>query len=253
MAFTFCPNKRSPIIPGERQKQEDTKKAKWHKSLIWLTRFYFLRFYFFTFRKKGRETGINCLSLPLACMYKPLGTEPATWACALTRNQTCFAGGCFNQLSHTGQGNTLLSCSLNHRIPSFFMYIDEFLEAAPWAQASSDGEKVSEICSTTVPVLCFCFIPWGPYRAHLIHLFHTVIQISEANSDFPEISVFLPFLLKVLVSSASHSSLKSLTTLVTLWTCFNISFMAFGILITSKNIWIYVVSSLTVSQGSSLL
>ena len=49
-----------------------------------------------------RETSISCL------LHTPWpGTEPATQACALTRNRTCDLSVCRmtpNQLSHTSQG-----------------------------------------------------------------------------------------------------------------------------------------------------
>ena len=50
-----------------------------------------------------RETSIGCLSFIRALSE----TEPATQACALSRNWTCdllLCGAMLNQLSHTGQG-----------------------------------------------------------------------------------------------------------------------------------------------------
>ena len=57
--------------------------------------------------RRGRETLISCFSHALL-----LGTEPATQAYALTRNQTgslAFCGLPPNQLSHTDQG--WMNCS----------------------------------------------------------------------------------------------------------------------------------------------
>ena len=55
-------------------------------------------------REKERERNIN-VWLPLAC--PPLGTRPATQACALTGNQTGYPlvrRPMLNPLSHTSQG-----------------------------------------------------------------------------------------------------------------------------------------------------
>ena len=70
----------------------------------------FLRFYLFIFRegkggiKRGKETSVcGCLSL----VHSPLGTWPATQACALTGNGTSNPLVCrltLNPLSHTSQG-----------------------------------------------------------------------------------------------------------------------------------------------------
>ena len=70
--------------------------------------FFFLRFYLFIFRERGREgerEGNINMWLPLVC--PPLGTRPATQACALTGNQTGDPLVCkpaLNPLSHTSQG-----------------------------------------------------------------------------------------------------------------------------------------------------
>ena len=85
---------------------------------------FFKRFYLFIFRERGREreregekhrckreTSIGCLS------YAPQpGTDPATQACALTRNETCnllLFRIMSNPLIHAGQGQILTLEPLN--------------------------------------------------------------------------------------------------------------------------------------------
>ena len=76
--------------------------------------------YFIAFRERGREREthrcereklIGCLSyMPrLRVMGAWTGMEPATQACALTRNRTCdlsVTGQHSNQWNHTSQGST---------------------------------------------------------------------------------------------------------------------------------------------------
>ena len=80
--------------------------------LILFFRVFFKRFYLFIFRegkggrKRGRETSMcGCL-----LSTTPLGTWPATQACALTGNGTSdpsVRGQALNPLSHTSQGEFL--------------------------------------------------------------------------------------------------------------------------------------------------
>ena len=79
---------------------------------------FFKRLYLFIFRERGKEgerEGANInVWLPLMC--RPLGTQPATQACAPTGNRTSDLLVCrpaLNPLSHTSQSNTsYVFCSI---------------------------------------------------------------------------------------------------------------------------------------------
>ena len=121
-------------------------KCRWHSLLSskprgiqgWYCSVWYLFFHDFLFKyiflnlflergegkERGRKTMISCFSqVPLA------GTEPATQACALTRNWTgnlLVCGTVPNQLSHTGQGS------------------HNFLKLFYLAEISSDKPETSE-------------------------------------------------------------------------------------------------------------
>ena len=80
----------------------------------------------FIYREKGREGGRE--GEKHQCERETLytsqsGAQPATQACALTRNGTgdlSFCGTMSNQLSHTGQGSLLLFFSELYGYSGFF-------------------------------------------------------------------------------------------------------------------------------------
>ena len=86
---------------------------------IIITMLFFLRFYFFIFRERGREgerEGNISVWLPL--VRPQVVTWPATQACALTKNQTSDPLGCgpaLNPLSRTSQGSGSPNISSTHQ------------------------------------------------------------------------------------------------------------------------------------------
>ena len=70
--------------------------------------FFFLRFYLFIFRERGREKErVRNINRWLHLLHPPLGTQPATQACGLSRNQISdflVHRPALNPLSHTSQG-----------------------------------------------------------------------------------------------------------------------------------------------------
>ena len=80
------------------------------------------RFYLFIFRELEREgkRGEKHQCVFASCVPRPLGTWPATQACALTGNQTrdpLVRRTALNPLSHTNQGS---SCFSKNNILCFF-------------------------------------------------------------------------------------------------------------------------------------
>ena len=76
--------------------------------------FFFLRFYLFIFRERGREKErVRNINRWLHLLHPPLGTQPATQACGLSRNQISdflVHRPALNPLSHTIQGKSLGFC-----------------------------------------------------------------------------------------------------------------------------------------------